>query len=275
MKIYKFLSLLFIGITLFILSSCRNSDSTETEDTTPGNLQIKFENGFNNLGDIVLGQTAQTSSNGQKHNFTTLKYIVSNIVLIDEGGKEFKYNYNNPDKGAFIVDQAEAKAGIVYIDLADIPRNNYKKIKFGLGISQSAYLLGQDGQGIFWQKAKASGMAWSWAAGYIFTKLEGNYGSATPDTKFMNHCGNMGNTSANNTADLYREITLDLPMTARVTKNIKPSIHILADLNQYLSGQASLSLNKDNEMAMGSNPHLVNVTNNLTKMFRVDHVHND
>ena len=126
MKIYKLLSLLFIGITLFTLSSCRNSDSTETEDTTPGNLQIKFENGFNNLGDIVLGQTAQTSSGGQKHNFTTLKYIVSNIVLIDESGKEFKYNYNNPDKGAFIVDQAEAKAGIVYIDLADIPRNNYK-----------------------------------------------------------------------------------------------------------------------------------------------------
>ncbi|AQW97247.1 hypothetical protein M2T70_16405 [Elizabethkingia anophelis] len=275
MKIYKLLSLLFIGITLFTLSSCRNSDSTETEDTTPGNLQIKFENGFNNLGDIVLGQTAQTSSGGQKHNFTTLKYIVSNIVLIDENGKEFKYNYNNPDKGAFIIDQSEAKAGIVYIDLADIPRNNYKKIRFGLGISQSAYLLGQDGQGIFWQKAKAAGMAWSWASGYIFTKLEGNYGSATPDTKFMNHCGNMGNTSANNTADLYREITLNLPMTARVTKNIKPSVHILADLNQYLSGQTALTLNKDNEMAMGSNQHLVNVTNNITKMFRVDHVHND
>lgn len=63
-------------------------------------------------------------------------------------------------------------------------------------------------------------MAWSWAAGYIFTKLEGNYGSATADTKFMNHCGNMGNTSANNTADLYREITLNLPMTARVTKTL-------------------------------------------------------
>lgn len=68
----------------------------------------------------------------------------------------------------------------------------------------------------------------------------------------MNHCGNMGNTSANNTADLYREITLNLSMTARVTKNIKPSIHILADLNQYLSGQTALTLNKDNEMAMGS-----------------------
>ena len=153
MKIYKLLSLLFIGITLFTLSSCRNSDSTEMEDTTPGNLQIKFENGFNNLGDIVLGQTAQTSSGGQKHNFTTLKYIVSNIVLIDENGKEFKYNYNNPDKGAFIIDQSEAKAGIVYID-RQIFHGITTKIRFGLGISQSAYLLGQDGQGIFWQKQK-------------------------------------------------------------------------------------------------------------------------
>jgi len=275
MKIYKLLSLLFIGLTLFTLFSCRNSDNAEVEDTTPGKLQIKFENGFNNLGNIVLGQTVQTSSSGQKHNFNTLKYIVSNIVLIDENGKEFKYNYNNPDKGAFIVDQSEAKAGILYIELADIPRNNYKKIRFGLGINQSAYLLGQDGQGIFWQKAKTAGMAWSWAAGYIFSKLEGNYGSTTADTRFMNHCGNMGNVSENNTPDLYREVTLDLPMTARVTKSVKPSIHILADLNQYLSGQTALTLSKDNSMAMGSNQHLVNVTNNLTKMFRVDHVHND
>jgi hypothetical protein len=58
----------------------------------------------------------------------------------------------------------------------------------------------------------------------------------------MNHCGNMGNTSANNTPDLYREITLDFPSTARVSKEITPSVHILADLNQYLSGQTALTL---------------------------------
>lgn len=82
------------------------------QDTTPGNLQIKFENGFNNLGNIVLNQTTQTSSNGQKHQFSTLKYVISNIVLIDESGNEFKYNYNNPDKEAFIVDQAQATGGV-------------------------------------------------------------------------------------------------------------------------------------------------------------------
>jgi hypothetical protein len=85
----------------------------------------------------------------------------------------------------------------------------------------------------------------------------------------------MGNTSANNTPDLYREITLDFPTTARVSKEITPSVHILADFNQYLSGQTALTLDSSNDMAMGSNQHLVNVTNNISKMFKVDHVHND
>lgn len=275
MKIYKFLSSLFIAFTFFAFTSCRNNDEDDVSPDTKGNLQLKFENGFNNLGDIVLGQTTQTSSNGQKYQFSALKYVISNITLIDENGKAFKYHDNDPDQGAFIIDQAEAVAGINYINLTEIPKNNYRKVRIGLGISQEAYLLGQDGQGIFWQKAKTEGMAWSWAAGYIFTKLEGRYGTSSPTNEFMNHCGNMGNTSANNTPDLYREITLDLPTAARVSKDITPSVHILADLNQYLSGETALMLDSSNDMAMGSNQHLVKVTGNLAKMFKVDHVHND
>jgi hypothetical protein len=275
MKIYKFLSLFFIAFTFVTFISCRNNDEEDSSAETKGNLQIKFENGFNNLGDIVLNQTTQTSSQGQKYQFSNIKYVISNISLIDENGNEFKYNENNPDKGAFIIDQADAVAGIVYVNLNEVPKNNYKKIKFGLGISQNAYLLGQDGQAEFWNKAKQKGMSWSWAAGYVFVKLEGKYGTNSPDTEFMNHTGNMGNVTANGTPDLYREITLNLPTTARVTDQITPSIHILADFNQYLSGENPLVLNAVNDMMMGSSQHLVNVTNNLTKMFKVDHVHND
>ncbi|KAA0128726.1 hypothetical protein FY557_07545 [Chryseobacterium sp. SN22] len=275
MKIYKFLYSLLIAITFSTLTACRSNDDDDSSQETLGNLQLKFENGFNNLGNIVLNQTIQTSFNGQKHQFSALKYVISNITLIDENGGVFRYHYNDPDQGAFIIDQAEAVAGINYINLTEIPKNNYRKVKIGLGISRNAYLIGQDGQGIFWQKAKKAGMAWSWAAGYIFTKLEGRYGTALPTNEFMNHCGNMGNTSANNTPDLYREITLDLPTAARVSRDITPSVHILADLNQYLSGETALILDNSNDMAMGSNQHLVNVTNNLAKMFKVDHVHND
>lgn len=275
MKIYKFLSLFFIAFTFLTFISCRNNDDEDTNNEIPGKLQLKFENGFNNLGDIVLNQTTQTSSSGQKHQFSTLKYVISNISLIDENGNEFKYNENNPDKGAFIINQANAIAGIVYVDLDGVPKNNYKKIKFGLGISQNAYLLGQNGQAEFWEKAKQESMTWSWAAGYIFVKVEGKYGTSSANTEYMNHTGNMGNVIANNTPDLYREVTLDLPTTARVSASIKPSIHILADFNQYLSGETALNLSSTNDMAMGSNQHLVNVTNNLAKMFKVDHVHND
>lgn len=275
MKIFKFLSLLFIAFTFLTSTSCRNNDEDDSSSETKGKLQIKFENGFNNLGNIALNQTTQTSSNGQKHQFSTLKYVISNISLIDENGNEFKYHENNPDKGAFIINQENAVAGIIYVDLDEIPKNNYKKIKFGLGISQNAYLLGQNGQAEFWEKAKKESLTWSWAAGYIFVKLEGKYGTGSANTEFMNHTGNMGNIAANNTPDLYREVILDLPTTARVSASVKPSIHILADLNQYLSGETTISLSTTNDMAMGSNQHLVNVTNNLTKMFKVDHVHND
>lgn len=275
MKIYQFLSLCLIAFMLAAFTSCQNNDDEDVQDTAPGNIQIKFENGFNNIGNIVLNQTVQTSAAGQKHNFSTLKYVISNISLIDENGNEFKYNENNPDKGAFIIDQADAKAGVVYLDLDGVPKNNYRKIKFGLGISQKAYLLGQDGQAEFWNRAKQKGMSWSWAAGYVFVKLEGKYGAGTADKEFMNHTGNMGNVTANNTADLYREITLNLPVTARVNGQIRPSVHILADLNQFLSGSKNLTLTSANDMMMGSGQHLADVTDNLSKMFKVDHVHND
>lgn len=255
--------------------SCNSDDDNAIVEGGIGAIQIKFENGFGNLGNIVLNQTTQTSSNGQKHLFTTLKYVVSNITLIKSDGTEFAYHYNNPDKGAFIVNQEDAVGGVIYLDLNEIPQGQYSKIRFGLGINQDAYLLGHDGQASFWSNATTEGMTWSWAAGYIFAKIEGKYGTAIVDTDFMNHTGNMGDIVQNGTPDLYREITLDLPNTVQVTASIIPSIHILADLNHYLSGETPLILTPENQNAMGSSQHLVDISNNLTKMFRVDHVHND
>ncbi len=263
-------------LTIFCIISCNSDDDyAEINDGETGKIQLKFENGFDNLGPIVLNQTTQTSSNHQKHKFSTLKYIISNIVLIDEKGEEFRYHYNNPDKGAFIVNQENAIANVVYIDLDEIPQNKYTKIRFGLGINPDSYLLGHDGQAIFWDKAKTEGMTWSWATGYIFAKLEGFYGENSIENPFQNHTGNMGDALANGTANLYREITLNLPTTARVTNQIKPAIHILANLNQFLSGENQLILDESNQNAMGSSEHLQKVSDNLAKMFRVDHVHND
>lgn len=275
MKLNKYIKIIFIALISMGFFSCNSDDDNTILEGGIGAIQIKFENGFGNLGNIVLNQTTQTSAHGQKHLFTTLKYVVSNITLIKSDGTEFAYHYNDPDKGAFIVNQENAVGGVIYLDLNEIPQGQYSKIRFGLGIDQDVYLLGHDGQAGFWSNATTEGMTWSWAAGYIFAKIEGKYGTATAETDFMNHTGNMGDIAQNGTPDLYREITLDLPNTAQVTASIVPSIHILADWNHYLSGETPLILTPENQNAMGSSQHLVDISNNLTKMFTVDHVHND
>ncbi|MDK7675013.1 hypothetical protein QP547_04220 [Weeksella virosa] len=276
-KYYKLT--LSAGLSLLFLSfftACKSDDDFATIDESKnGQLELKFENGFEGVGGIVLNATTQRSELGQYFNFSTLKYIISNVELIDENGQVFSYHYNNPDKGAFVINQENAKANIVYVQLKDIPQRKYTKLRFGLGINQSAYLMGHDGQAKFWNEAKQQGMTWAWASGYIFAKLEGKYGQEDAVTPYKNHTGNMGNVVANWTADLYRVVELNLPTSARVSSKIKPSIHIMANLNHYLSGEKKLLLDKSNDNAMGSSPYMVDVTNNLSKMFRVDHVHNN
>ncbi len=268
---------IYIGlIALICLNSC-NQDDDNSSKTLIGNgkVTLEFENGFGGLGDIVLNNTTKTSANNQKHQFSTLKYIISNVVLIKEDGTEVKYNYNNPDLGAFIIDQEEAVGGINKVVLTEIPEANYTKIKIGLGISHEAYLLGENGQASFWTKATAEGMKWTWAAGYIFIKLEGLYGTTTPNTQFANHIGNFGNITANNTANVYREITLNLPTSAKVRIDITPDIHFKVDLNKFLDGFTPVILSTTNDNSHGSTPELITVADNLTQAFSVDHVHND
>lgn len=272
----KINQLLIVMISSLLLWSCSSDDAgAHSAIDEVGSVQIKFENRFENLSPIILNQTVQTSSSGQVHQFSALKYIVSNFTLTNTVGQTYTYHFNNPDKGAFIIDQNNAIINEITIDLDSIPAGTYTKIKFGLGISQDAYLLGGDSQGLFWAKASEEGMTWSWAAGYIFTKLEGSYGTETPNTNFMNHTGNMGNVIENGTPNLYREIELNFPTQMEVAAQAYPAIHFIADLNQFLSGETDLILDETNNEAMGSSAYLVNVTNNLSKMFSIAHIHNN
>lgn len=262
-------------IAAFAITSCSKSDDNNMEGN--GNLTVNFENGFENQGGITIGSTFRTTTNNQVYNYTTLKYIISNVVLIKADGTEVKYNYNNPDKGAFIVNQAD---GLIEhpVALTDIPAGDYTKIKFGLGISPEAFTLGQAGQATFWTKAADAGMTWNWASGYRFIRLEGKYGAtqATATTTFMHHFGNAGNPNANSTPNIYKEITLTLPTSAKVRTNVSPVVHIMADFTQHLDGATKITLDGTNSNAMSTSMQcVVDMVNNLSTMFTVEHVHND
>ena len=174
-----------------------------------------------------------------------MKYVISNISLVKADGKEVPYNIDNLDKGATVVNLADAKT-FDYI-LTDIPAGNYKEIKLGLGVKKELNtLLDQEKFPKFFKLTgkNETKMHWEWGTGYRFTKIEGKYDNNTED--FSIHTGS---TRKNNNiedpfvpgVDAFREVTLSLPSNA-VVGTKAPKITIKADFDKLLNGTNKITL---------------------------------
>jgi hypothetical protein len=259
----KSIALVAIAITLV---SCSKSDDAITGT---GALKVEFENGFADNA-LVLGSATVPTSQNEVLKISSVKYIVSNIVLTKEDGTTFIYP---KEQSYFIVDEATPSS--LLLNLSNVPAANYKSIKFGIGVDQAQYDLGQTGIANFWTTAQNAGMTWSWASGFKFLAFEGTFTSSTvtTDTSFMIHTGKTG-TDYN-----YTEVSLSLPTNALVRTNITPQIHLSTDLSQIIDGTNKINLTGHNGMGMGAmimgGADLPLITANLANMFSVEHVHND
>ena len=266
MKNYSIKTALALLLVITI-TACSNNDNETITGT--GALALEFDNAFKNNNLILISQTNTTASN-EVLTISTAKYIVSNIVLTKEDGTIFAYPKS---ESYFIIDEATPASLIT--KLQNIPAGNYTKVTFGIGIDKAQWELGATGQGDFLGKAQAAKMMWSWTAGYKFLALEGTFTSntITTPTPFMIHTGQTG------TAYNYTQITLDLPTKALVRTNISPDIHIITDLSKIVDGQNTIKLSDNTMGGMGAmimgGTMLESITTNVSKMFRVDHVHND
>lgn len=229
---------MFVAFAIF--SACSKEDKIPVSN----NITFHFDNTFKN-NTIVLGgagsasATVNTSAKGQSHSFSELKYVISNIRLVQTDGTEFPYHINDLDKGATVVNQAKPQT-LEYV-LTNIPTSEYTQIKFGLGVRPDLNTLDEVRFPGFYAKAGANDtkMHWEWGIGYRFTKIEGFYG---PDHKELSiHTGSTVEGTAGDPSsytqgvDAYRDIILDLPSPAQVgTKT--PKITIRADFDKLLSG---------------------------------------
>ncbi|PWN68286.1 hypothetical protein C1631_016430 [Chryseobacterium phosphatilyticum] len=238
LKKYLLLSAFTLGLT-----SCQNSD----DNTVANNVTLEFNNTFKSqtivLGDATSGQaTVNTSAEGQAHQFSELKYVISNIRLIKANGDEIPYHINDLDQGATVIDQSKPET-LRYL-LGNIPAGEYKKIKFGLGVKKEMNVLDQVKFPKFYAMAGSNNtqMMWEWGAGYRFTKIEGFYG--TDHKQLSIHTGStIKGTEGNYTqgVDAYREVTLDLPKIA-VVDTKAPKITIKADFDKLLTGKTNTIL---------------------------------
>ncbi|WP_394676900.1 MbnP family protein [uncultured Sphingobacterium sp.] len=231
-----------------VMVSCSKSEDVANS------VNLHFNNTFKNTT-IVLGSadspaaSKNTSASGQLHQFSELKYVISNIRLIKADGSEIPYNVNDLDKGAAVIDQAKA-ATLNYV-LSNIPVGEYKQIKFGLGVKQEINTLDQLRFPVFYATAGANDtkMHWEWGTGYRFTKLEGFYDADHKELSI--HTGSTINGTNGDEStykqgvDAYRDITLNLPSLVTVGKSV-PQINIRADFDKLLSG-------KTNTITLGAN----------------------
>lgn len=240
-------NILFASALSVTLISCDKSEPSANDKSEPSanNVTLHFENTFKDKT-IVLGDknsstaTINTSTENQTHQFSELKYVISNIRLIKTDDQEVPYNINNLDNGATVIDHSKVTT-LDYV-LSNIPSGDYKQLKFGLGVKQELNTLDEVRFPKFYTTAGANDtkMMWEWGTGYRFTKIEGFYDT---DKKALSiHTGSTldGKREDPSTyvpgVNAYRDITLSLSETAIVGKG-SPIINIRADFDKLLSGK--------------------------------------
>lgn len=236
MKSFKLMAIPALAFAM-TLTACRNNDDTPEKN----NVTLHFDNVVGNQA-LELGKTY--TSNNQNITFNEVKYVISNIALVKADGKEVPYNIDNLDKGATVINLADAKT-FDYI-LTDIPAGNYKEIKLGLGVKKELNTLDEEKFPKFFKSTDKNNtkMHWEWGTGYRFTKIEGKYDNNTED--FSIHTGS---TRKNNIetdpfvpgVDAFREVTLSLPSNA-VVGTKAPKITIKADFDKLLNGTNKITL---------------------------------
>jgi hypothetical protein len=240
-------AIVVIAISLF---SCSNDDEVISGN---GNLKLEFDNTYGTAN--FAFNTEYTNSNGEKVKATQLKYIVSNIVLTKADGTTFTYPKSS---SYFIVDEATAASQI--LNLANVPAADYKSVKFGVGVDRAQWELGATGQGDF---------------GYKFVAFEGNATSSTLTTP-RNYRVHTGKVVVNNVETYnYAEITIQFPSVAKVRTTITPQVHIIADAKKIVDGENKIDLTTGTSGDIMGGDRLALIMANVSKMFTIDHVHND
>jgi hypothetical protein len=191
------------------------SDDTTTNQTSA--IEITFDNRISASQDLSLNTTTFVNQNNETILTNELKYIISNITLIQDNGTVFEY----PKADSYFIINEEDPSSLM-LSLTGIPVGNYTQIAFGVGVDQSKYPL--DGGVLnFVPQAEEAGMLWNWAAGYKFIKFEGTF---TPqggaENPFIIHVGSHGTN-----LDNYKFVTLSLetPITVATGNTANINIH--------------------------------------------------
>ena len=182
----KFSKLIVLGLSigLMVVACKKDDDPTTTTPTTntKAKLALHIDHKFNNET-FALDQNF-TLGGGEIVKFSVAQFYISNIRLMDDDQNMTPFT----DKFLLI------KPSVSHAEIGEMEAHHYHMIMLNLGIDSITNVSKQptdfaDGHPL---AAQLPGMWWSWAAGYIFYKLEGQIdidADGTFDDSFEYHIG--------------------------------------------------------------------------------------
>lgn len=262
-----FLSILMLS--LLLVPACKDKDDNDL--TGFGDVEIEFDNRAGDAA-LVLG-TEYTNAAGEKLKFNTFNYYVSNFVLVKDDGTEYVVP---KDSCYFLCKQNFPDTRLAV--LKNIPAGDYTGLKFIIGVdSLKSVSPVTERTGVLDPASGASGMYWSWNAGYIFVKVEGTSPQAPLNPAgehwFEYHTGLFGgydSPTLNNLKTVSLATHHDEP--AKVRKDGSPHFHLYVDVLELFTNPVNISVATN--PASHADAFSKTVANNYADMFTLDHVHN-
>ncbi|MDX1908594.1 MAG: MbnP family protein [Bacteroidia bacterium] len=252
------------------VASMTACDVSKPDPDKTGMITLEFDNVVGDK-DLILDTDTYTNVAGETFSVTTLNYFVSNIRLKKADGTYYTYPQ---DQSYFLVKEADdATHGIEL----EVPEDDYTGMEFILGVD-SLRSTADVSQRTGVLDPATNGMYWSWNSGYIFMMLEGISPQAPADptgvNSFQYHTGGFGGYSSV-TINNIKKITLDFNgEEALVRGKSHPEVHIYADLLKFFDGpNADVSIAE--HPVVHFNAYSTTLSENYSRMFTVDHVHNE
>lgn len=255
--------------SLFIIPACHNHDDDD-EDTIKGfgSIELEFDNQA--AGSALQFGVEYTNAAGEKLQFTTFDYYISNVVLVKSDGTRYVVP---KDDSYFLCKHDDAETREIKID--NVPAGDYTGLEFMVGVDSAKSVSPiAERTGVLDPATGANGHYWSWNSGYIFVKMEGTSPVApAPDNIFQYHVGLFGGFNSP-TLNNLKTISLNVPDEAAKVREGKnaPHFHLYVDALGIFSSPTNVSI----AATPFSHGDALSTTlsANYADMFQIDHVHN-
>jgi len=155
-----------------------NGQANNDPFAVKGNVYFNFTNMAGSQV-LVLNAMEYINLNSDTFNVSLFKYYISNIRLFREDG----YIFTEPESYR-LMDHADSTATCKFT-MPNVPVGNYIGMEFIIGVDSLRNTQGSQSGPL----DPANDMFWSWAQGYIFTKMEGMWKNGSPPSSFSHHIG--------------------------------------------------------------------------------------